>query len=63
LAISEKGNAADAFCKIVAVLMSSQNGGILQTIQNSLFFKLRNFMGRDFTAALDEIAECMILLL
>jgi hypothetical protein len=60
LAMGENEEAPDAFRRIVAVLMTSRNGEVRKTIQNSLFFKLRPFIGPDFAAAVDETEECMI---
>jgi hypothetical protein len=40
LAMGENEDAADAFRRIVAVLMTSRNGELRQAIHNSLFFKV-----------------------
>jgi hypothetical protein len=58
--MGENEHAAHAFRNIVAVLTTSRNGGLRQTIQNSLFFKLLKFIGPDLVAAVDETEECMI---
>jgi hypothetical protein len=42
--------------------MTSQNGELRQTIQNSLLLKLRKFIGPDLVVAFDETEECMIAL-
>jgi hypothetical protein len=59
-AMRQNQDGADAFRRIVAVLLTSRNGKLRQTIQNSLFLKLRKFIGRDFATAIDEIEKCMI---
>jgi hypothetical protein len=59
-AMGENEDAADAFRRIVAMFMTSRKGELRQTIQNSLFFKLGNFIGTDFATAVDEAEECMI---
>jgi hypothetical protein len=48
------------FRRIVLPLMSSRNEKRLQTIQNSLLFQLRKFVGPDFTKDVHETEECMI---
>jgi hypothetical protein len=60
LAMGETEDAADAFRGIMALLITSQNEELRQTIHNSLFFQFRKFIGRDFVAAVDETEECMI---
>jgi hypothetical protein len=62
-AISRIGRNEDAdetFRNIVGLLMSSRKGELLQTVQNSLFFKLGKFMHSDLTTAVEETGEFMI---
>jgi hypothetical protein len=63
LAMSENEDVAHAICNIVVVLMSSENGELLQTIWNSFSFKLIKVKRWEFTSAFDETGECMIPLL
>jgi hypothetical protein len=53
-------DAADAFRRIMAVLMASRNEELREMIQNSFLLKLRKFIGPDFAAVVDETQEYMI---
>jgi hypothetical protein len=54
LRIDRNEDADEAFRKVVGLLMSSRNGELLQTVQNSLFFKLGKFMHSDWATPVEE---------
>jgi hypothetical protein len=60
LKISRNEDASEAFGKNIGLLMSSRNGKLLQTVQNSLFFKFGKFTHSDLTTPVEETQEFVI---
>jgi hypothetical protein len=59
LRIARNEDAGEAFRESVGLLMSSRNGELFQTVQNSLFFKLGKLMHSDLTTPVEETGEFM----